>query len=181
MTLHSLLLKYAVIIQLLTGFHPSCASAVIFKTCQDQINCSVDSHYPSGEQFCYHAFTSCPPCFCTDLVCQLYLSISLFSLCTILLSCHVSRVNMYGNNSSKLCEFLLKILLQGKNQSVPSNPRKTVSQEMYAEVPCWGAQAGDTNPQCGAGIAKRVSALDWLSLRYAAIITLPVSNPGLCP
>ena len=33
----------------------------------------------------------------------------------------------------------------------------------------------------GAGIAERVSALDWLSLRYAAIITLPVSNPGLCP
>ena len=32
-----------------------------------------------------------------------------------------------------------------------------------------------------AGIAERVSALDWLSLRYAAIITLPVSNPGLCP
>ena len=31
------------------------------------------------------------------------------------------------------------------------------------------------------GIAERVSALDWLSLRYAAIITLPVSNPGLCP
>ena len=35
--------------------------------------------------------------------------------------------------------------------------------------------------QSGAGIAERVSALDWLSLRYAAIITLPVSNPGLCP
>ena len=34
---------------------------------------------------------------------------------------------------------------------------------------------------CEAGIAERVSALDWLSLRYAAIITLPVSNPGLCP
>ena len=33
---------------------------------------------------------------------------------------------------------------------------------------------------CGARIAERVSALDWLSLRYAAIITLPVSNPGLC-
>ena len=33
----------------------------------------------------------------------------------------------------------------------------------------------------GAGIAERVSALDWLSLRYAAIITLPVSKPGLCP
>ena len=32
----------------------------------------------------------------------------------------------------------------------------------------------------GAGIAERVSALDWLSLRYAAITTLPVSNPGLC-
>ena len=32
-----------------------------------------------------------------------------------------------------------------------------------------------------AGIAERVSALDWLSLRYTAIITLPVSNPGLCP
>ena len=32
----------------------------------------------------------------------------------------------------------------------------------------------------GAGIAERVSALDWLSLCYAAIITLPVSNPGLC-
>ena len=29
--------------------------------------------------------------------------------------------------------------------------------------------------------AERDSALDWLSLRYAAIITLPVSNPGLCP
>ena len=29
-------------------------------------------------------------------------------------------------------------------------------------------------------IGERVSALDWLSLRYAAIITLPVSNPGLC-
>ena len=29
-------------------------------------------------------------------------------------------------------------------------------------------------------IAERVSALDRLSLRYAAIITLPVSNPGLC-
>ena len=36
------------------------------------------------------------------------------------------------------------------------------------------------NAYCGAGIAERVSALDWLSLRYAAIITLPVSNPGLC-
>ena len=34
--------------------------------------------------------------------------------------------------------------------------------------------------RCGAGIAERVSAMDWLSLRYAAIITLPVSNPGLC-
>ena len=35
---------------------------------------------------------------------------------------------------------------------------------------------------CGAGISERVSALDWLSLslRYAAIITLSVSNPGLC-
>ena len=33
----------------------------------------------------------------------------------------------------------------------------------------------------GTGIAERVSALDWLSLRYAAIITLPVSNPGLYP
>ena len=33
---------------------------------------------------------------------------------------------------------------------------------------------------CGAGIAERVSVWDWLSLRYAAIITLPVSNPGLC-
>ena len=33
----------------------------------------------------------------------------------------------------------------------------------------------------GAEIAERVSALDRLSLRYAAIITLPVSNPGLCP
>ena len=31
-----------------------------------------------------------------------------------------------------------------------------------------------------AYIAERVSALDWLSLRYAAIITLPVSNPDLC-
>ena len=29
---------------------------------------------------------------------------------------------------------------------------------------------------CGAGIAEWVSALDWLSLRYAAIITLPVST-----
>ena len=34
---------------------------------------------------------------------------------------------------------------------------------------------------CGAGIAERVSALDWPSLRFAAIITLRVSNPGLCP
>ena len=33
----------------------------------------------------------------------------------------------------------------------------------------------------GATIAERVSALDWLSLRYAAIVTLPVSIPGLCP
>ena len=33
----------------------------------------------------------------------------------------------------------------------------------------------------GAGIAERVSALDWLSLHYAAIITLPVSNPRLVP
>ena len=32
-----------------------------------------------------------------------------------------------------------------------------------------------------AGIAERVSALDWLSLRYTAIIALRVSNPGLCP
>ena len=30
-------------------------------------------------------------------------------------------------------------------------------------------------PTCEAGIAERVSALDWLSLRYAAI----VMNPGL--
>ena len=33
----------------------------------------------------------------------------------------------------------------------------------------------------GAAIAKRVSALDWLSLRCAAIIMLHVSSPGLCP
>ena len=32
----------------------------------------------------------------------------------------------------------------------------------------------------GDGIAERVSAWDWLSLRYAAIITLRVSNLGLC-
>ena len=37
------------------------------------------------------------------------------------------------------------------------------------------------NAHVGAGIAERVSALDWLSLRYVAIITLCVSNPGLCP
>ena len=34
---------------------------------------------------------------------------------------------------------------------------------------------------CGAAIAKRVPALDWLLLHYAAIITLPVSKTGLCP
>ena len=32
----------------------------------------------------------------------------------------------------------------------------------------------------GAGIAERISALDWLLLRYVAIITLPVSKPGFC-
>ena len=32
-----------------------------------------------------------------------------------------------------------------------------------------------------AGIAERVSVLDWLSLRCAAIIALRVSNLGLCP
>ena len=38
-----------------------------------------------------------------------------------------------------------------------------------------------TVPTCGARIAKRVNVLDWLSLRCAAIITLHVSNPVLCP
>ena len=33
----------------------------------------------------------------------------------------------------------------------------------------------------GAGIGERISALDWLSLRCAAIITLCASNPGLRP
>ena len=37
------------------------------------------------------------------------------------------------------------------------------------------------NLHYGAGIAERDSALDWLSLCYAAIITLRVSNTGLCP
>ena len=30
-------------------------------------------------------------------------------------------------------------------------------------------------------VISAISALDWLSLRCAAIITLRVSNPGLCP
>ena len=53
---------------------------------------------------------------------------------------------------------------------------------------CWQLSCDPQYQKCiksagirGAGIAERVSALDWLSLRYAAIITLPVSNPGLCP
>ena len=47
---------------------------------------------------------------------------------------------------------------------------------------CWAhSNLSVTLHFVGAGIAERVSALDWLSLRYAAIITLPVSNPGLCP
>ena len=50
----------------------------------------------------------------------------------------------------------------------------------YTEIRSFSWFCSDIS-QCGAEIAERVSALDWLSLRYAAIITLPVSNPGLFP
>ena len=85
-----------------------------------------------------------------------------FSQC---LSHHSHPIQWYQRKQS-LCWSLMSIPMQ--------------LQRHFTLAPLFSGRASRCLPICGAGIAERVSALDWLSLRYSAIITLPVSNPSLC-
>ena len=100
---------------------------------------------------------------------------------------HINSITAKAN--SKRC-FLL--VLQCAGISAPDLVKfytTYMKPTLWYAAPVWHANISDALPDkiagavviTGAGMAERVSELDRLSLRCAAIIMLRVSNLGLCP